>query len=46
MRKELNNLLERLTRPIFVTAHGRVKAVLIDIDEYNGLLDRRQMALF
>jgi PHD/YefM family antitoxin component YafN of YafNO toxin-antitoxin module len=45
VRKSLNGLLERLARPVFVTAHGRVKAVLLDIDEYNGLLDRLDDAL-
>ena len=39
VRKELNQLLSALDRPIFVTARGRVKAVLIDIDSYNALLD-------
>ncbi len=39
VRKELNELLTTLDRPIFVTTRGRVKAVLIDIDSYNALLD-------
>jgi PHD/YefM family antitoxin component YafN of YafNO toxin-antitoxin module len=39
VRKTLNELLSTLDRPIFVTARGRVKAVLIDIDSYNALLD-------
>ena len=40
VRRELNTLVDRLERPIFVTTHGRVKAVLLDIEAYNSLLDR------
>jgi len=39
VRKELNGLLSTIDRPIFVTTRGRVKAVLLDIDSYNALLD-------
>ncbi len=39
LRKNLNALLSRLARPIFVTQHGRVKAVLMDIERYNELMD-------
>jgi prevent-host-death family protein len=39
VRKELNELLTTLDRPVFVTTRGRVKAVLIDIASYNALLD-------
>ncbi|MHB1356127.1 MAG: type II toxin-antitoxin system prevent-host-death family antitoxin [Anaerolineae bacterium] len=39
LRKNINALLSRLTRPVFVSQHGRVKAVLLDIDRYNEMLD-------
>ncbi len=42
VRKQLHALLGRLTRPLFITARGRVKAVLLDVDEYNSLIDRMQ----
>ncbi len=40
VRKALNALLTGHGRkPVFVTQRGRVKAVLIDFDEYQRLLD-------
>lgn len=39
VRRGLRDILARLTRPLFVTQHGRVKAVIMDIDNYNRLLD-------
>jgi PHD/YefM family antitoxin component YafN of YafNO toxin-antitoxin module len=45
VRKGLNALIDSLARPVFVTTHGRVKAVLLDIEEYNRLLDRLEDAL-
>jgi len=45
VRRELNALIDGLARPVFVTTHGRVKAVILDIDEYNRLLDRLEDAL-
>ena len=39
LRKNINAILSRLVRPIFVTQHGRVKAVLLDIERYNEMLD-------
>lgn len=39
VRRGLRDILARLTRPLFVTQHGRVKAVLMDIDDYNRLVD-------
>ncbi len=39
VRKELNELVTTIDRPVFVATRGRVKAVLIDIDSYNALLD-------
>ena len=39
LRKNINALLSRLARPIFVSQHGRVKAVLLDIERYNEMLD-------
>ena len=39
LRKNINAILSRLARPIFVTQHGRVKAVLMDIERYNELMD-------
>jgi len=39
LRKSINALLHRLGQPIFVTQRGRVKAVLLDIERYNELLD-------
>jgi len=45
VRRELNALVDRLERPVFVTTHGRVKAVLLDIEAYNAMLDRLEDAL-
>ena len=39
LRKNINAMLSRLARPIFVSQHGRVKAVLLDIERYNEMLD-------
>jgi prevent-host-death family protein len=39
VRRGLRDILAGLTRPLFVTQHGRVKAVLMDIADYNRLLD-------
>jgi prevent-host-death family protein len=39
VRRGLREILAGLTRPLFVTQHGRVKAVLMDIADYNRLLD-------
>jgi prevent-host-death family protein len=39
LRKSLHSVLNALDRPLFVTAHGRVKAVLMDIERYNQLMD-------
>ena len=39
VRQQLNALMDRLDRPVFVTARGRVKAVLLDIDTYNSMTD-------
>ncbi len=39
VRKSLNDLLGKLDRPIFVTQRGRVKAVLMDYERYEALLD-------
>lgn len=39
LRKKINALLGSPPRPIFVTQRGNVKAVLVDIEPYNELLD-------
>ncbi|MEW6231543.1 MAG: hypothetical protein AB1566_04400 [Chloroflexota bacterium] len=39
VRRGLRVILAGLTRPLFVTQRGRVKAVLLDIEAYNNLLD-------
>jgi PHD/YefM family antitoxin component YafN of YafNO toxin-antitoxin module len=39
LRRMGNAILNGLTRPIFITQRGRVKAVLLDIERYNALLD-------
>jgi prevent-host-death family protein len=39
VRRGLRDILAKLTRPLFVTQHGRVKAVIMDIDHYNRLMD-------
>ncbi len=39
VRRNLRNILAGLTRPLFVTQRGRVKAVIMDIDTYNTLTD-------
>ena len=44
VRKNLNNLISDLERPILVTQHGRVKAVLMPIDDYNDMLDELEDA--
>ena len=44
VRRGLRDILARLTRPLFVTQHGRVKAVIMDIDNYNRLLDELDVA--
>jgi prevent-host-death family protein len=44
VRKSLNNLISDLERPILVTQHGRVKAVLLSIDAYNDVLDELEDA--
>jgi len=44
VRKNLNNLISDLERPILVTQHGRVKAVLMSIDDYNEVLDELEDA--
>jgi prevent-host-death family protein len=44
VRKNLNNLISDLERPILVTQHGRVKAVLMSIDTYNEMLDELEDA--
>jgi prevent-host-death family protein len=44
VRKNLNNLISDLERPILVTQHGRVKAVLMSIDAYNDVLDELEDA--
>ena len=44
VRKNLNNLISDLERPILVTQHGRVKAVLMSIDAYNDMLDELEDA--
>jgi prevent-host-death family protein len=44
VRKSLNNLISDLERPILVTQRGRVKAVLMSIDDYNDVLDELEDA--
>lgn len=39
VRKELNSLLSRLDSPVFVTQRGRVRAVLVDVEQYQDLID-------
>jgi PHD/YefM family antitoxin component YafN of YafNO toxin-antitoxin module len=42
VRKELNALLSKLSKPLFVTQH--VKAVMLGIDRYNSLVDELEDA--
>lgn len=44
VRKELNALLSKLTRPLFVTQHGHVRGVLLGIDRYNALVEELEDA--
>lgn len=44
LRRMGNAILNGLTRPIFVTQRGRVKAVLMSIDAYNDMLDELEDA--
>jgi PHD/YefM family antitoxin component YafN of YafNO toxin-antitoxin module len=39
LRRALNAVVDRLTRPLFVIQRGRIRAVLLDIDQYNRMLD-------
>jgi prevent-host-death family protein len=39
IRQNIRAILAGLEKPVFVTQHGRVKAVLLDIEAYNDLLD-------
>ena len=39
LRRDLSTIVPNLTQPVFVTQRGRVKAVLIDIEAYNNMLD-------
>ena len=39
LRRDLSTIVPNLTQPVFVTQRGRVKAVLIDIEAYNDMLD-------
>jgi len=39
LRRDLSSIIPKLSQPVFVTQHGRVKAVLMDIDAYNEMLD-------
>ena len=39
LRRDLSSIVPNLSQPVFVTQRGRVKAVLIDIEAYNDLLD-------
>ncbi len=40
IRERIRAILAALDdRPVFVTQHGRVKAVLLDIDTYNSMVD-------
>ncbi len=45
LRRDLSSLVPNLTKPVFVTQRGRVKAVLLDIEMYNDMLDRLEDAL-
>ena len=45
LRRDLSNVVPNLTKPVFVTQRGRVKAVLLDIEMYNDMLDRLEDAL-
>ena len=44
LRRDLSSIVPNLTKPVFVTQRGRVKAVLLDIDAYNDLIDRLEDA--
>ncbi len=44
LRRSLAVTVSKLTRPVYITQHGRVKAVLVDIDRYNALLDELEDA--
>jgi PHD/YefM family antitoxin component YafN of YafNO toxin-antitoxin module len=39
VRRGLRDILAQLTGPLFLTQHGRVKAVILDIDTYNSMVD-------
>lgn len=39
IRERIRSILAALDKPVFVTQHGRVKAVLLDIDAYNSMVD-------
>ncbi len=39
VRRGLRDILAGLTKPLFVTQRGRVKAVILDIDTYNSMVE-------
>jgi len=41
VRKRLHQLLNALDdRPLYITAHGRARAVLLDVDRYDRLIEQ------
>jgi prevent-host-death family protein len=42
LRKHLHRILDALDRPLYITAHGRAKAVLIDIEAYDRMVERME----
>jgi len=44
VRRNLSTLIGNLGQPVLVTQHGRVKAVLMNFEVYNELLDELEDA--
>ena len=42
LRKALHGVINSLDQPLLITTRGRVKAVLIDIERYNQMIDDLQ----
>ncbi len=42
VRRALTSLIGRLQKPIYITQHGRARAVLIDAEQFDEMLDEME----
>ena len=42
VRKRFHAILDALDRPLYITTHGRAKAVLLDVDVYNRMVEEME----